>query len=107
MNRYDQHILTLAPAGAEIRELSMAERPTGWKGWLSDALPFPIFGWRTMTRAAGAYYLVGEGESWQLCTLAKDLTPTWVDVTDALARATSRKSFVHDGLTYMVARRVR
>lgn len=107
MNRYDQHIVSIAPADAEIRDLSMIERPAGWKGWLSDALPLPIFGLRTFTKAAAAHYLVGSGETWKLCTLTKDLDATWSDVTAHLAQATNRKSFVHDGLTYTVARRVR
>ncbi|MDO5494545.1 MAG: hypothetical protein Q4G64_02375 [bacterium] len=107
MNRYEARIRESAPEGSEIYNLSMRETQKGWKSWLSDALPLPITGWRTITEAAGAYYLVGSGDEWQVCTLQKDLTESWEDVSASLARAKSRKSFDHDGLTYMVASRVR
>ncbi|MDO5502576.1 MAG: hypothetical protein Q4G67_05320 [Actinomycetia bacterium] len=107
MNRYEARIRESAPEGTEIYNLSMREAERGWKAWLSAALPIPISGYRTFTEAAGAYYLVGSGDQWQVCTMAKDLTETWEDVSASLATAKSRKSFDHNGLTYMVAAKIR
>lgn len=105
VNKYEARVLEISPEGAEVFDLSMREKSSGWRGVLDLVLP-GAGTTRTLTEMAAGTYLVGSGESWQVCKIRRDMSAEWFDVSDSLRTAASRKEFVHDGLVYRVARQV-
>ncbi|HZK06141.1 MAG TPA: hypothetical protein VFC82_09915 [Actinomycetaceae bacterium] len=106
LNKYGQKMLKIAPEGTEVYELTMREKPRGWRYAVEFILPG--FGsTRTLSEFAPGQFLVGSGEQWQLVRFKSDLTYSLIDVAKALERPASRKSFEYDRLRYTLARRLR